>query len=68
MKGTTMKTILTLNIEYSGDDATLENIEDQLKHMIMIADNHGHLKGDFDMVVEQWSLNVDILDEERNTT
>lgn len=59
-----MKAILTLNIEYSGEDATLENIEDQLKHLIMRADNHGHLRGDFDMTVEQWTVNVDVLEDD----
>jgi len=58
-----MKAILTLNIEYSGEDANLANIEDQLRHLINIAANNGLMSGDFDMEVEQWSHNVDILED-----
>jgi len=58
-----MKAILTLNVVYDPSDASDKDIERLLDFLVEHAVGNGMLTGDLDLTVDNWSHNVEVIEE-----
>lgn len=54
-----LKATLTLNLTYTGADATKAVVKGQLRELMRLASGNGMFTGEFDMTIEEWDYDIE---------